>query len=477
LGFKICRSDQKWSCLALFLCITFQSRFSSAADWDINPSILVAGSYYDNIFLSPPGEEVGDYVGQLNPGILIRGNGRQANLELNAVMQNVFYEDQKEFNDTFWQLNGRGDAVLIPELFFIDATVGYTQQIITNAAPIPTNNITISPNRTNVGLASVNPYFKKHIGRNLVAALHFGKAWVNYSDESLIDNTQNAVRVQLRSTEAVGRILWGLTYDYRKIEPDNQLDSSLELAIFDIDYELSRQTGLLAGGGYEYNLYDQIDNEKEQKGAVWFIGIRWTPSRLNILNVRIGERAFGRSMFLNWDHIAHNWRSNISYTEEPSTSGDVLINNQVNGDVDEPIVQAGDPVPSGQVFLYKRFNLNTIYDHGKTRFELNLYHTDTENQNINISDDSTTIYGGTVNILWRIQPRTGFTIGGNYENQELAGSSIENNLWYGTAKLEHQMSRDMNIWLEYGHYVGSSPDPGGFDYVQNQATLGLYVEL
>jgi hypothetical protein len=472
LRLKISNYCRYWYHAALFLCLALPCAVISAAEWDVEPSIFLAASYNDNIFLSPRGREQSDYVRQINPALLLEGQGRRANIALDAVMQNVFYSTHSDFNDTFWNLNALGDAELISEFFFIDATAGKTQQIISREARIPADNLTISANRTNLNIASISPYIRTQIGRELIGELRYRGIWTDNEDVALVDTREQSVYAELsNSPSAVGRAQWGFVYDYRLIEPDTELDSRLEIAVFDLDYELTGKVGLLAGVGYENNKYDEIDGVIIQKGPVWFVGMRWDSSPRNSLSVRIGERAFGNTMSFDWARSTRRWTWNIGYIEQPNTRGGVLISNQEAGDVGDPIVRPGDPLPTGQVFLDKRFDLGANYDYGKSRFELGVYHRDRNYQAITIENE--VLYGGIAEYLWRWQPRTELTFVAEYQNEDVLSGTAVDKLFITGVTIDHQVIRDIDLGLNYRYFQRDSTDPARTDYKQNQVTLGL----
>jgi hypothetical protein len=470
---KIKIISRGWFFVTIIICFLLLNEIVIAGEWTVEPSLEVAASYNDNIFLSPIGDEQSDYVGQINPAVRVDGQGRRANLELNAVMQNVFYSEYDEYDDTFWNLNALADAELISDLFFVDASLGHTQQFISRAAGIPADNITISENRTNLDLASVSPYFRKNIGSNVTGEFRLRGIWSDYEDELLTDSKEGSLHAELRNNESTGRTLWGIVYDYRQIEPETNLDSRLEIAIADLDYELTNQIGLLAGAGYENNEYDQIGGIRLQEGPVWFLGMRWSASRRNSLSFRVGERAFGKTMTFDWAHQASRWNWSINYIEQPDTSSGVFISNQETGDITEPIIRPGDPLPIAQVFLNKRFNLTTIYDYGKSRFQLDLYHRDREYLNTTLPDER--LYGGNAEYLWRIQPRTELTLLAELQYEDILSGTAMDKLSIAGVTIEHKMSRDLSLGLNYRYYQRDSTDPVRTNYKQNQATISLNI--
>jgi len=456
----------------IFLYLVLPKTTTFAAQWEIEPSIYFAGTYIDNVFLTPSDTEISDYVGQVNPGIDIEMNSQRSNLDLAYEMQNIFYSDLSEFDDTYHYLNTRGDVQLLPDLFFVEATLGHTQQPISRDAGIPVDNITLSANRTNLDLASVSPFFRTQFGRSLVGELRYRKAWLNYDAVELSDSEEQQVIALLDSPPTSGRrLLWSLIYDYRLIEPETNLDSRLERSNLEIDYSLTRQLGILAGGGYEHNEYDEINATRVEDGPVWYIGFRWSASHANTLTCRIGERFFGRTANIEFLRTSRRWTLGASYDEEFRTATDILLNNQELGDVTDPILRPGDPLPSSDVFLEKRTELTATRDYSKTILDITLYYRDRENQQ---TGEDELIYGGELGIDWQFLPRTKLEMNFTAEHYTFPEGVREDNIQIVNMLIEHSLTRDITTGLGYQQNRRDSTNISS-EYTQNQLTVNFEI--
>lgn len=64
-----------------------------AAEWTIKPSISVQESITDNANSGPPGQEKGDLISTVTPGVSIRGEGARLNLSLDYALSGSHYLD------------------------------------------------------------------------------------------------------------------------------------------------------------------------------------------------------------------------------------------------------------------------------------------------------------------------------------------------------------------------------------------------
>ena len=103
-----------------------------AGDWDITPRLTVGGGYSDNIFLEPKG--TGDWIGEVTPGISLRGESARMSAFLDYQLQNVFFLDNSDGNSSYNQLNSGATAELSKDLFFVDASAAAGQAAISATA-------------------------------------------------------------------------------------------------------------------------------------------------------------------------------------------------------------------------------------------------------------------------------------------------------------------------------------------------------
>lgn len=448
------------------------SKLALAGKWDIEPSIYVAGSHNDNIFLDAPGSERSDKVLQVNPAILLQGQGQRATLSLYYEVQNVFYSTNSEFNDTFHNLNAAANAELLADLFYIDATAGRAQQIISRDAAIPVDNVTISANRTDVDLASVSPYFKSNIGKNLQTEVRYSGSWLSYENDFLSDQQNKIITAELNNALSMNRTQWGLYYTNRKFEPDIGNESSFERGYIDIDYSLSGQLAFLGSLGRENNEYGQGLFTRVEKGTTWDVGFRWNPARQNTILLRLGERVFGKTKKLEINYVSRRWTIGAGYDEEFRNNLGVLVRNQDSGGVGDPIVGPGDPTPTTETFLSKSFDVHAVREFSRTRLNFSAYSRKREFQ---ISGDTEDISGGEAGFDWQFQRRTSLELSLRIQNQKLRGGQNNDDLLVGNVALIRNISRKTTGSLAFRHYRRDSSDPTRSIYKQNQITLDLKV--
>ncbi len=472
MGHSLSNYRYIWYCIILPLLFITSERALLAGDWLMVPSVYVAGSTNDNIFLSPPGAEQRDTVLQFNPAIKINGKGKRGSASLYYEMQNIFYTKNTKFNDTYHILNARSNIELVSKLFFIDTTLGRAQQIISRNTGIPLDNVSISSNRTNVDVVSVSPYIKTNIGDKLTTEIRYSSAWTRY-DKGVLANVRNQTAyANLRNDLTSSRGQWAITYSKRKYEPDIGGNYSYERAYIDVDFSITGKLGLLASIGYENNGYDQGAISRSEKKSTWDAGLRWSPGRNNSISVRLGERVFGKTSSLNFSYFTRRWTWSADYNEEFRNNLGVLVSNQMSDDSDISIILPGDSTPTTETYLSRRFNFRVGRSYGKTDIDFSVYDRKREFQQSGQRED---ISGGEVKLDWRFQKRSNFLLGFTKQKQKLRGGFNNYDLIIGTVGLSRKISREADLKLNFRYSQRNSNNSTQSNYKQNQVTLGLKV--
>jgi len=187
------------------------SPLALASEWKITPSVSASETYTDNVSLGTSNPQ-SDWVTQINPGVSVAKTGKR--LKINAIytLQNLFYANDNSRDNTYHQLSANGNAELLEQALFVDATASIRQQATSLLSPTGTNNINTGTNLTNVRTLSLSPYLEHRFGA-------FAKATVRYShDETrtgqagLSNSSADRVTGNLSSGSSFNDLTWGLDY-------------------------------------------------------------------------------------------------------------------------------------------------------------------------------------------------------------------------------------------------------------------------
>lgn len=313
----------------------------------MTPRISVGTTYSDNIRLAPSGEEEGDTVLQVDPGISVRKQGGRLNLRLDYTAQGLFYADYRDADQINNNLLAFGTAELYQGNLFLDAYGSVYQVPIVSSGRVDAgslgsngglpssleffnnaldilprasdifnpigifSNIALTDNQTTQSTFGISPYWRQNIGGWAEALLRYRYENISYSgsdssidgQEELLDSQINSVDFNLSSGRNFDAFKWNLNYFYLKQDgqqnnndiQDNGNDQQEKIA-GQLDYRLNSTWALVAEAGYVNNQSTTFSDNTN--GPYWGLGATWKPSRYYSLTGLYG---------LNYNNIAIEW--------------------------------------------------------------------------------------------------------------------------------------------------------------------------
>lgn len=394
------------------------------AKWSFDPNATASETYTDNVTLSNSADAESDWVTQINPGFSVSGAGRNLSLSLSYNLQNLFYAKDDSRNNSYQQLQSSLNAMLLPQLLFIDASASIGQQVLKSSDKVSTGNIAVVGNRTDVKTSSVSPYFRTRIGGELKTEIRYTYDRVTYSKSNSQNSTSNGVSMRIRPAHRPGSWSWGLDYQQRNIDYQNRSDEQREDTSANIIYQINPRLGVVGTGGYQNNKYSS--SIYNPRGEYWNLNINWNPSSRTSLTLGGGERYYGRSWNLNLAHRArhNNWL--LSYSEGISSlrvlqleSGIFRHNDAAGNVLLDPVT--GLPVPDDrhdyyvsfdQVFLSKRANASWGIRMRKVQIGASVYSEQREYQDNGAEDR---IEGSSLNGDWKMNRQNQFSAAASWQ--------------------------------------------------------------
>jgi uncharacterized protein (PEP-CTERM system associated) len=387
---------------------------AKARNWFFVPSISISGTYSDNIDLAPKGLEKRDFATQVNPAFSTQLERRRLKAKVDYRMQNIFYAENSDFNETYHQYDARADSELLQERFFIEATSALTQRIVDADRRINFNNVSITDNRTNQLTASIRPYIRQDIGSSAEALLRYEYGIVDFDDEKVegivSDSTLNNLSLIMRSIPEVERLSWSFNINNQNIDFDKDEFSDLRFtrASLEVDSRVTSTTSLIALGGYEDNDLGANFTSTNTRGAIWEIGARLQPIARSRFEARFGNRYFGDTFDIQLRHEARRVNIALRYKKDIGGLTDYLLR-------DVSLIDAPLKTPTDNLSLtsepYVRKRLEGILTFitslsSKSEFQILLF---SEDRQFQLSVDDERRAGVDVSWKWKFLRRTAFT--------------------------------------------------------------------
>lgn len=464
----------------IFLFIIGSQRVSYAGEWVVEPSLSISESYDDNVRLRGRGDEENDYITQVNPGISIQGRGNNAEVRLDYVMQNIYYQKNSESNATYQAATADLKSEILKDFFYIDADASYRQQNIDQQSAAAGDNISIDATRTDVSTYSVNPYVLHDFGNTASMRLQHNRSETDYKDETLLqsDSLITTNSLDLMSGTAFHKLTWHLHYEKRRTEyASGQSEILREDKSATIRLLFSRKTYLIVTGGYEENDYEVPLGVEVPKGSYWSGGLGWQPTHRTKLEVTKGERFYGDTAGLSFSHQTRRSMWDVNYSEDIMTTSELELLPQYSDtkNQDGQVIYRIplDPllVSNPQVIINKSFNATASIKTRRSDVSLSLHSSKRIYQQ---TQQAERVRAVSLSWRWLFKPKTYLTMSENIVNTHVRDTTQENNVWRSSLGVEQLFSQKMKLSFNWHKTELKSTEPS-IEYERNLYVLAAQM--
>ena len=479
-----------------------------AARWDIVPTLSVAETYTDNVFLAQDASKESDWVTQVIPGISIKATGARLRFDLNYAPEATYYARGQADNQVFNRGNALGVAELAKQFLFVEAGGSVNQYDVSPRGPITTSNINVTGNRATVANYFASPYVRR-FGADIQAEARFTYSVVKSNDTpELLNSTADRINLRLANGPAYKLLTWDLDYSRERIRYDETLqDTDTELITAKARRLITYTVGLTAQVGYER--YERGVIVPESEGGSWSAGLDWTPSPRTRLAAAGGQRFYGEYYLFDFKHRTRLTTWGASYSQDvtttrseffipvtTSTAGylDNLFSSRFPDPVErQKVVQefiARTGLPAGldspvnffttQLFLAKRWQASTGFLGVRNVLIANVF---SENREILAGDlilpnapNATKQTGTSLVWNWRMTAQTAWNLNGAYSRIETPFTGQTDRVTYIGMVLTRQFEPGLSGTLGYRRQQNDS-NFGASSYTENAGFASLQMRF
>ncbi|MBI1284100.1 MAG: TIGR03016 family PEP-CTERM system-associated outer membrane protein [Thiobacillus sp.] len=466
-----------------------------ALDWDFQPYVSGSVTYTDNQNQSEnnPKDAV---ILTATPGFsLVSKGSRRVRAGMNFGLTGVARFGDDLDNEFYSNLNALGNAELVEDFLFIDATATISQQLISLSGS-QTDAAINSNNRTTTSTYSISPYVQKRFSNFADAVVRFTQSGSYFEDNAFNNINSSEIDANLVNGTRFNNLSWGLNYYWRDATISNSENTRFESYGGNLGYELTRKFRLLGTLGYDNNDYAAAPGS-EISGTYWTAGFGWAPNRRTNLDASFGESYFGRTYDLNFNYRTRDSVWTASYTDGVNDISQQLLNTQslvvwscdgglFYGDSVLPppgqtncVLQGNAPIGSvpvglsNGVYLSKSLLGAVAWSKGKTSIGLNVF--DTLRQYLQLEglpDDE--IRGINLSGGYRLNPLTTLNAFLGYSNYQSAAGlnsvqAEDTDYYTGSLGVSRQFGRDLSGALIVRHQRHDSNLPNN-SYDENSVT-------
>lgn len=237
----------------------------AAAEYALQPGLLVSEEYSDNVFLSPD-NEVDDYITRVVPSVHFVYTAPVWEWDVAYAFDFRYYAERSKSNDSTHSLHLANHTSIVREFFFIDVIDDYKRVSLDTSQDFTLQSLFV--NQTDTNQLTVAPYLRFNLSSHMSTTTGYRYRNLWYEERSAIDRTEHSVYADV-SNELSLRTVLNAGIRYSRTESDL------------ISYN---KTDVYAGPRYEYaegstvwlivgaSLLDQ-EQEDRSTQALWDIGI------------------------------------------------------------------------------------------------------------------------------------------------------------------------------------------------------------
>ena len=466
-----------------------------ARNWNFQPYVSGSAIYTDNQNQSATDPQDA-LILTVTPGFSLYSEGsRRLRVGMNYGVTGVARFGENLDNEFFQNLGATGNAELIEDFLFIDATAGISQQLISLTGSRADTAIN-SSNRTTTGSYSISPYIKHRFGNFAEGMVGTSLSGALFQDSAFNDINAGAITASLTSGTEFSKLSWGLNYSSQNAIVQNSENTSFESYGANLAYALNRHFRLLGTAGYDKNDYATAAPGADVSGSYWTAGFGWAPSVRTNIEASFGEMYTGRTYDLNFSYRSHHSVWTASYNDAVSDISQQLLNRQLlyvwscdgglsYGDAVLPppgqtncVIQGTAPIGTAPVGLANGVYLSKTLQGGvawsKRRTSLGLSVFDTRRQYLQLEgepEDETR--GINVTYGYNLQPHTTLSAGLGYTNSQspaaLSGTAEDTDYYTASLGVSHQFDATLSGSLILQHLKQDSNLPAN-SYDENIIT-------
>ncbi len=307
--------------VAIALCAGGLSCPAKAESWTFTPNLQVRGTYSDNVALAPAGQEHGDTILEVSPGIQIHGESARVKLNLDYTWQTLTYLEDSRLNAKNNMLNASANLEAIEKWFYVDATALVSQQNISAFGAQPMDNTSGSLNRTTVSTYSFSPFIKGVIGSDASYELRHNTFGADSGVGPLSRSQTNEWVGKLSGDTPLRLINWGVDYNRQSTAYADINSTEMEAYRGSLIFLVDPQLKLSVNAGYEKNNF----LVGKQSGPTHGWGFQWPPSERPSIGGARDQRLFGPGYSLFIKHRMPMSALDVALTRDFTSTPAVLF--------------------------------------------------------------------------------------------------------------------------------------------------------
>lgn len=289
------------------------------AQWRVTPRLDLRETYSDNLGMRSDADARGGFVSEAAPSVIVSASTPRLTLNAEAGWRVYAYgnDDTDDLRNSERHYNASARAMVVDQLFYVDASASGSRQAISAFGPVSGNNYS-SNNNTDISTWRISPYLQHRFGSAADLNVRYMRDSVSGGVGGFANSLANTTTVDLSSGRAFPTLGGSLSYYHQDLKDNYSGESSSETASAGLRWNVIRRLALTANVGYDTYEYPVL-NERTQ-GRSWSGGFIWTPSTRTRVQASFGRRYFGKTGMLASSYRTQRTVWSLDYNDGITTS-------------------------------------------------------------------------------------------------------------------------------------------------------------
>lgn len=460
------------------------------ASASVTPGITVT----DNVCLTKNNKKW-DWIGVATPAASVKVKGKKSNLSVStSVRLNTLTDSQLRDNGCTSGLGSRekfspefranASTVLIDNWLKFNASGRIDQQETSFGRAGGDDEFDRRGNRNNFYRYSLSPTLSHRIGPYVNGTLRYSFDEKVNSADSVADTTRHTTTLTLNKRKK-SRLDAGITGRHSELKSEDRDDgvrgrtSELASASANMGYQFSRRWQANGSWGWDFNDYNSTTrNRRDQEGARWDVGVRWTPTPRTTVSAGTGNRYFGSTPRLSIDHERRQSKFSLDYSTRVTFEREIrdFERGFLDGFSGSSSLNGDSPI------IDERLSLGYNYSGRNTSISLRGSWSEQEreddgaisvfkNVGLTVSPVLSARYSVSATVTWdEDEPRD--SIGAPLFFEGVDSSET----WRGTLSFSRQFNQRFSLGLNYT-FTDRQSDRDNGEYQENRVTATLGIRL
>jgi len=282
----------------------------------IVPRVSVTETLTSNVNLSNT-DPKSEQTTEIAPGVRISIEGARLKTYLDYSLSRVVYAQGTSADRNQNALNTFGSFEAIDNWAFIDFSGTISQQSVSAFGTQSSSNTAINSNRAEVSSYRLAPYVRGRFGNLANYEAHLSRSVTGSNSNASSHSASTVSSLRLSNASAFRSLGWSTDVSRQRADYSAGRPTESDNASLGLIYTVNPQVNLSINAGRESSNFTGLD---KQGSGTSSLGLNWTPSERTKVSATRGQRSFGNTHSLSFEHRSARTVWKFSDSQDVSTT-------------------------------------------------------------------------------------------------------------------------------------------------------------